>query len=135
MVKEVQFKSMDGSIETPMLHVKKLTVKPETDSSSETTFSGTLSSTTLKGFSIEIEKLGVIKKEHYINLQKLLDLALTEGIQITTKETISFEGETFDEIWHYPRAKGSMEKTTNPGNEHTNEKYSFTASERQNGTV
>jgi len=138
MVKEVQFKAMDDSVEpTPMIHVKKLTVKPETDTTTETTFTGTLSSTTFKGFSIEIEKLGISSKSDYMKVQALMDLALNgKGIQITTKETIILDGESFDEIFHYFDCTGAPpEKTTNSGNEYSTEKYTFASPRRENGTV
>ncbi|MBR3140369.1 MAG: hypothetical protein IKF11_05845 [Methanobrevibacter sp.] len=136
MVKQVQFKTMDGRIETDMIHVKKLTVKPETDTSSETTFTGTLSSTTFKGFSIEIERLGIMTKDDYMKLQQIMETALTTGIQITTKETVTLGNETFDEIFHYFDCTGAdPEKTTNPGNEYSSEKYTFSSPRRENGTV
>lgn len=136
MVKQVQFKTMDGSIETDMIHVKKLTVKPETDTSSETTFTGTLSSTTFKGYTIEIERLGIMTKDDYMKLQQIMETALTKGIQITTKETVTLGNETFDEIFHYFDCTGAQpEKTTNPGNEYSNEKYTFASPRRENATV
>ena len=136
MVKQVQFKTMDGRIETDMIHVKKLTVKPETDTSSETTFTGTLSSTTFKGFSIEIERLGIMTKDDYMKLQQIMETALTTGIQINTKETVTLGNETFDEIFHYFDCTGAdPEKTTNPGNEYSSEKYTFSSPRRENGTV
>jgi len=136
MVKQVQFKTMDGRIETDMIHVKKLTVKPETDTSSETTFTGTLSSTTFKGYSIEIERLGIMTKDDYMKLQEIMETALTKGIQITTKETVTLGNETFDEIFHYFDCTGAQpEKTTNPGNEYSSEKYTFASPRRENGTV
>ena len=129
VVKQVLFKY--GNDETEVFNVTKVNVKTETEDSQEATFSGTLSSFTITGYSIDIERIALESKEKYKKLIDICDHAANEGIQITTMEERLIGDESFVEKIHYFDCKGSGEVEISPGNTYTTEKLSFKASSRK----
>lgn len=128
-VKEVLFKF--GNEETEVFNVTSLSVSTETEDEQTATFSGTLSSFTVTGYTIEIERIVLENKEKYKKLLEIMDHASNEGIQITTREERVIGDESFVETIHYFDCKGSGDVEISPGNTYTTESMSFKASSRE----
>lgn len=128
-VKEVLFKF--GNDETEVFNVTSLSVSTETEDEQTATFSGTLSSFTVTGYTIEIERIVLENKEKYKKLLEIMDHASNEGIQITTREERVIGDESFVETIHYFDCKGSGDVEISPGNTYTTESMSFKASSRE----
>ena len=132
--KQVQFKY--GDLESEVFNVTSFSSKSETDTSSESTFSGTLTSSTVTGYTIDIERIQLETKEQYDKLDEIIGYAKGEGIQITTMEIKRPTGaEPFRIIKNFfGCVADSPEVQINPGNEFTTEKMSFKSSEMQKDT-
>ena len=132
--KQVQFKY--GDLESEVFNVTSFSSKSETDTTSEPTFSGTLTSSTVTGYTVDIERIQLETKEQYDKLDEIIGYAKGDGIQITTMEVKRPAGaEPFRIIKNYfGCVADSPEVQINPGNDFTTEKMSFKCSEMQKDT-
>ena len=80
--KQVQFKY--GDLESEVFNVTSFSSKSETDTTSESTFSGTLTSSTITGYTVDIERIQLETKEQYDQLDTIIGYAKDQGIRKNT---------------------------------------------------
>ena len=120
--KQVQFKY--GDLESEVFNVTSFSSKSETDTTSESTFSGTLTSSTITGYTVDIERIQLETKEQYDQLDTIIGYAKDQGIQITLMEIKRPTGaEPFRTIKNFfGCVADSPEVAIKPGNDFTTEK-------------
>lgn len=115
---------------TDVLYATKISEKPETEDNQEATFTETVSSFKITGYTIEIDKIMVENFNQYRDLQNAMAVAESTGVQLTVYETKRAGDEEFVHSRTYFDCKGTLESEGSP-TENTTGSISLKASRKE----
>lgn len=115
---------------TDVLYATKISEKPETEDNQEPTFTETVSSFKVTGYTIDIDKIMVENFQQYKDLQDAMAVAESTGVQLTVYETKRAGDEEFVHSRTYFDCKGALETEGSP-TDNTTGSISFKASRKE----
>lgn len=115
---------------TDVLYATKISEKPETEDNQEPTFTETVSSFKVTGYTIDIDKIMVENFQQYKDLQDAMAMAESVGVQLTVYETKRAGDEEFVHSRTYFDCKGTLETEGSP-TDNTTGSISFKASRKE----
>ena len=99
---------------TDVLYATKISEKPETEDNQTATFTETVSSFKVTGYTVDIDKIMVETYNQYKELQDAMRIAETTGVQLTVYETKRAGDEEFVHSRTYFDCKGTLELEGSP---------------------
>lgn len=115
---------------TDVLYATKISEKPETEDNQEPTFTETVSSFKVTGYTIDIDKIMVENFQQYKDLRDAMAVAESIGVQLTVYETKRAGDEEFVDSRTYFDCKGTLETEGSP-TDNTTGSISFKASRKE----
>ena len=119
---------------TDVLYATKISEKSETEDNQTATFTETVSSFKVTGYTIDIDKIMVENFNQYKQLHDAMKVAETTGVQLTVLETKRAGDEEFIHPRTYFDCKGTLELEGSP-TDHTTGSISFKASRLEDDDI
>ena len=114
---------------TDVLYATKISEKSEKEDNQTPTFTETVPSFKVTGYTIDIDKIMVENLSQYKQLHEAMEVAKTTGVQLTVLETKRAGDEEFVHARTYTNCKGTLELEGSP-TDNTSGSISFKAAKR-----